>query len=114
MSKKQLNNIAPFPAARAAKEQIYLVRREMELILTVYGRLLRAGRWKDYAIMNRVGYAAFAMMKRSGDVPEFQVIKDPALENKQGMWRIINSHGHILKRGHNLKTLLGYFDRFDK
>lgn len=89
----------------------YLHRKELHLILNVYGRLVADGIWKDYAIDTLKDEAIFSIFKRSTEMPVYRIVKQPSLTHKQGAWRITSMSGQILKRGKDLSTLLKYFDK---
>ena len=95
----------------SAANHVYIIRPELNLILNVYGRMVSGGKWKDYAILNGDSLAVFSIFKNAGETALYQVIKDPSLASKQGMWRITSSNGTILRRGHELKVTLKYFDQ---
>lgn len=86
-------------------------RRELDAILRIYGRMVGEGEWKDYAIDHMKDRAVFSIFKRSGDVPLFRVEKNPKLASKQGAYAVLNAHGMILKRGHELPQVLTVFDK---
>ncbi len=86
-------------------------RRELDLILKVYGRMVGEGEWRDYAIDHRRGRAVFSVFRRTSETPLFRIVKDPALARRQGTWTVISATGLVLKRGHELARVLGLFDR---
>ncbi|MBX5158312.1 MULTISPECIES: DUF2794 domain-containing protein [Rhizobium] len=86
-------------------------RRELDAILWIYGRMVGDGEWRDYAIDHLKDRAVFSVFKRSGEMPLFRVEKNPKLAAKQGAYSVINVHGTILKRGHELNQVLKVFDK---
>ncbi len=80
-------------------------------ILDLYGRMVAAGHWKDYAIDLGRDAAVFAAFRRTAERPEFRVEKRPALRNRQGMWALVNESGAVLKRGHELGPVLAPVER---
>jgi len=86
-------------------------RRELDLILRVYGTMVAAGEWRDYAIDHLRDRAIFSVFRRTSEVPLFQVVKTPALARRQGAFSIIAASGIILKRGHELARVLAVFDK---
>jgi len=46
------------------------------------------------------------LFRRSSEVPLYRIVKDPALARKQGMYSVIAQGGLILKRGHDLASVL--------
>mgnify|MGYP002152031656 CR=1 FL=1 len=90
---------------------VYIVRPELTQILNLYGKMVAAGEWHDYAIDTLKDLAIFSIFKRASDRPLYRIIKEPSLATKQGAWRITGMDGSILKRGKQLEQLLRYFDR---
>lgn len=86
-------------------------RRELDAILWIYGRMVGEGEWKDYAIDHLKDRAVFSIFKRSGEMPLFTIEKNPKLSAKQGAYSVVNTHGMILKRGHELPQVLKVFDK---
>lgn len=91
--------------------QVWFNRPELDLILRVYGRLVAEGECKDYAIGAFGDHAVFCMHKRASEAPSWTVEKRPELARKQGVFAVVNSTGHILKRGHELAQVLRVFDK---
>jgi hypothetical protein len=58
--------------------------------------------------------AVFSVFKRSGDLPLYQIEKNPKLAQKQGAFSIVNTQGRILKRGHDLAQVMKFFDKVQK
>ena len=91
--------------------QIAFNRKELGIILSVYGHMVSNGDWKDYAIDMLRERAVFSIYRRASELPIYQVIKTPALRQKQGEFSVVAHGGLILKRGHDLRTVLKVFDR---
>jgi hypothetical protein len=89
-------------------------RLELNQILRIYGRMVGEGEWRDYAIDFVKDKAVFSVFKRSGDLPLYQIEKNPKLAAKQGAFAIVNTQGKILKRGHDLAQVLKFFDKVQK
>jgi hypothetical protein len=89
-------------------------RRELDQILWVYGRMVGEGEWRDYALDHLRDKAVFSVFKRSGEMPLFRIEKVPKLAAKQGAYAVVNTHGMILKRGHELPQVLKVFDKLLK
>ena len=85
-------------------------RRELDLILRVYGRMVAAGEWRDYAIDHLKDRAVFSVYRRASEVPLYQIHKVPALARRQGAFSVVAASGLILKRGHELARILAFFD----
>jgi len=89
---------------------VFFDRRELDLILRVYGRMVAAGEWRDYAVIGHRDVAEFAVFRRSGDAPAYRIEKRPALQRRQGQWAVIGDGGLVLKRGRDLAQVLRVFD----
>ncbi len=98
-------------ASNTAERQIWFDRRELELILWSYGKLVAEGECRDYAIGAYADHAAFCMYKRASEAPTWIVEKRPDLARKQGAYSVTNASGLVLKRGHDLAQVLKPFDR---
>ena len=96
-------------AARNA--QVTFDRRELSAIMDVYGRKVAAGEWRDYAIDFLRDKAVFSIFRRTSEVPLYRIEKDPALRGRQGAYSVIAATGLILKRGHELHSVLRALDK---
>jgi hypothetical protein len=94
----------------APKPGVFFDRRELDQILRVYGRMVAAGEWRDYAIAGLSEAAVFAIFRHTAETPVYRVEKRPALARRQGAWAIIGQGGQVLRRGHELSQVLRFFD----
>ncbi|GAA0320548.1 DUF2794 domain-containing protein [Sphingomonas oligophenolica] len=106
-----MGTVTPFPFARGRPIQVGFERLELTRILDLYGRMVSAGHWRDYAIEFTRELAVFAAFRRAAERPEFRIEKNPALRNRQGMWALVNEAGIVLKRGHELAPVLAPIER---
>lgn len=105
-----MSNVTPFPA-NGQVEQVGLERLELQRIMDLYGRMVSAGHWRDYAIDLGREAAVFSAFRRAAERPEYRVEKRPSLRNRQGMWALIGENGAVLKRGHELPGILAPVER---
>ncbi len=103
--------IAPFPGPWDRKLQTSFDRAELQRILELYGRMVAAGHWRDYAMSFERDMASFAAFRRAAERPEFRIEKRPQLRAKQGAFALIGEHGAVLKRGHELGPILAPIER---
>lgn len=96
--------------APPAPDRVSFDRRELSAILTVYGRMVAAGEWRDYAIDATREAAVFSIFRRSAEHPIYRVEKRPKLAQRQGAYSVVALDGRILKRGHDLAPVLRVFD----
>lgn len=85
-------------------------RKELALILNVYGRKVGLGEWRDYAMDFLRERAVFSIYARVSERPLFIIEKTPRLRNRQGQYAVTNQQGRILKRGHDLALVLRVLD----
>ena len=105
-----MGTVLPFPGPQST-EQTGFQRSELNRIVDLYGRMVAAGLWKDYAIEFRPDAAVFWAFRRSAERPEYKIEKRPALRHKQGMWALIGEAGQVLRRGHELGPVLAPIER---
>lgn len=105
--------VTPFPANGRDKagHQTVFDRAELTRILDLYGRMVAAGHWRDYAIAMERDVAVFSAYRRATERPEFRIEKRPALSQRQGVWALFGEHGTILRRGHELGPVLAPVER---
>lgn len=106
-----MGTVTPFRAGGTKPLQIGFERVELTRILDLYGRMVAAGHWKDYAIDLGQEAAIFAAFRRASERPEFRIEKHPALRNRQGMWALVGEAGQVVKRGHELGPVLAPIER---
>ncbi len=83
----------------------------MNEILNVYGRLVRVGEARDYAIGMHADRAIFAIFRRAAEQPTWRIEKVPALANRQGAFAVYGAEGQVLRRGRELANVLRVFDK---
>jgi hypothetical protein len=102
-------NVIAFPSNRPV--QVGFDRLELQRILDLYGRMVSAGEWRDYAMDFGNDTASFCAFRRASERPQARIEKRPALRQKQGMWTLFGEAGQILKRGHELAGVLFPLER---
>ncbi len=103
--------ITPFPTGRSRAVQVGFDRQELMRILDLYGRMVAAGKWRDYAIELGKDAAIFSAFRRAAERPEYRIEKRPDMRDRQGMWALIGEGGMVLKRGHDLAPILAPVER---
>lgn len=102
-------SVVSFP--RRSALQVGFGREELTRILDLYGRMVAAGQWRDYAMDFDREAATFAAFRRAAERPQARIEKRPSLRNRQGMWTLFGEHGQVLKRGHELPGVLAPIER---
>jgi len=101
----------PFPQTDRVQDQVSFDRRELGLILRVYGRMVAAGEWRDYAITAMRDLAVFSVFRRTAETPLYRIEKRPKLRNRQGLYAVVGMDGQVLRRGHDLDQVLKVLER---
>jgi len=100
-----------FSASQPPRSEIvFFDRRELDRLLRLYGRMVAAGEWRDYAIDGLSDAAVFSIFRRASEQPLYRIEKRPALARRQGAWAVIGQGGVVLRRGHELEQVLKLFD----
>jgi Protein of unknown function (DUF2794) len=103
---------AALPETRhQAPHRVSFNRHELSEILNVYGRMVAAGEWRDYAIDALREKAVFSVFRRTSEAPLYRIEKNPKLARRQGAYSVVTTTGLILKRGHDLSRVLSAIDR---
>ena len=101
---------APKPT-KSRDPDVFFSRAELDAILSVYGRKVAEGEWRDYAMGGFREVAIFSIFRRTSEMPLYRIEKRPKLARRQGAWAVLGANGQILKRGHELKQVLKVFEK---
>jgi len=101
----------PFPQSQRLPEQVSFDRHELGQILSIYGRMVAAGEWRDYGISALREVAVFSVFRRTAEVPLYRIEKRPKLRARQGQYAVVGADGQVLRRGHDLAQVLRVLDR---
>lgn len=112
-SKTVQSSILPWPTSATVTESARVVfdRKELTTLLGVYGRMVAAGEWRDYAIDFMKDRAVFSVFRRSTEYPLYRIEKNPKLARRQGAYAVIAPAGQVLKRGHELDRVLRILEK---
>ena len=101
----------PNPQVQPATPVVFFSRGELDRLLSLHGRMVSQGIWRDYAIDGLRESAEFSVYRRASEHPLYRIEKRPAMGRRQGAWTVFAQGGLILKRGHELDQVLKVFDR---
>jgi len=111
-AERGLTLVATTPIQKKPREpEVFFNRTELDAILSVYGRKVADGEWRDYAMGGFREVAVFSVFRRASEMPLYRIEKRPKLARKQGAYAVVAATGLILKRGHDLKQVLKIFDK---
>ena len=89
------------PGAAAAFD-----RRELSLILSLYGSMVAQGEWRDYAIDMGHDKSVLSVFRRTSEMPLYRIEKTPRNARRQGQYSVVAPGGESLRRGHDLAQVL--------
>ena len=92
-------------------DPVHFHRTELGPIMSLYGRMVAAGEWRDYGISSLREVAVFSVFRRTAEHALYRIEKRPKLAGKQGMYAVVGMDGRILRRGHDLRTVLRVLER---
>jgi hypothetical protein len=92
-------------------DQVSFDRRELSVILGLYGRMVAMGEWRDYGISTLRDLAVFSVFRRTAENPLYRIEKRPKMRAKQGMYAVVGMDGQILRRGPDLAQVLRVLER---
>jgi hypothetical protein len=103
-------SITPSPK-QPPNEVVHFHRTEIAPIMSIYGRMVAVGEWRDYGISGLKDVAIFSIFRRTAEHPIYRIEKRPKLSQKQGQYSVIGLDGRILKRGSDLRKVLRVLER---
>jgi len=106
-----LNIVSPFPRPWDRRETATFDAQEFHRIIDLYGRMVAAGEWRDYALRFDPDLALFAAYRRHSERADVRIEKRPSLRLKQGAFALVSDQGLVLKRGHELGGVLDPLER---
>ena len=82
------------------------------MILSLYGRMVAAGEWRDYGISCLRDAAVFSVFRRTAEHPLYRIEKRAEIAQSAGA--ILRRRGWMArssKRGHDLRAVLRVLER---
>ncbi len=107
----RMGDVSGFSGVGHTAVQVRFERRELKRILDIYGRMVIAGEWRDYALDFLEDRAVFSVFRRTSEMPLYRIEKRPKFKTRQGQYSVVAAGGQILKRGHELAQVLRVLER---
>ena len=101
----------PLSSSPDPNDRVAFDRTELGPILTLYGRMVAAGEWRDYGMSFLRDVAVFSVFRRAAENPLYRIEKRPRLRLRQGQYSVVSMDGQILKRGNDLRAVLRVLER---
>ncbi len=100
--------IVAFPTTSA---RVSFHRSELSVILSVYGKMVALGEWRDYGISHLTDVAIFSVFRHTAETPLYRIEKRPKFAARQGQYSVIAMDGRILKRGADLRNVIRVLEK---
>ena len=86
--------------------EIFFVKKELQTILNLYGKMVSNGSWKDYGVSIGPKEISFDIYQRASEKPIYRILKNLKPTNYNEKFYIKDKHGNILKKSNNLLSLI--------
>ncbi len=106
-----LDGVRRSPSSHNLSDRMIFTRKEFGEILPIYGRMVAAGQWRDYDISCHRNAAVFSIFRRASETPIYRIEKRVDPRSRKSLYLVIGLDGRIIRRGHELRAVLGVFDQ---
>jgi len=80
--------------------------------MSLYGRMVAAGEWRDYSICCRRHSAVFAVFRQTAETPVYRIEKRAKMRaGGAQVYAVLGADGRVLKRGADLRAVLRILGR---
>jgi hypothetical protein len=88
------------------KKDIFFKKKELQIILNLYAKMVSNGEWKDYGLNIQKKEVSFNVYHRASEFPVYKITKNLAPKNKNEKYLIKNSKNKVIKNSSNLESLI--------
>ena len=86
--------------------EIFFVKKELQTILNLYGKMVSNGTWKDYGVSISPREISFDIYLRASEKPIYKILKNLKPKNYNEKFCIKDKHGNILEKSSDLLNLI--------
>ena len=86
--------------------EIFFIKKELQAILNLYGKMVSNGTWKDYGVSTGPREISFDIYQRSSEKPIYKILKNLKPKNYNEKFCIKDRHGNILEKSNDLLNLI--------
>ena len=86
--------------------EIFFVKKELQTILNLYGKMVSNGTWKDYGVSIGQKEISFDIYQRASEKPIYKILKNLKPKNYNEKFCIKDRHGNILEKSSDLLNLI--------
>tara|TARA_B100000029_G_scaffold489989_1_gene548446 strand:+ start:343 stop:684 length:342 start_codon:yes stop_codon:yes gene_type:complete len=88
------------------KKDIFFNKKELQLILNLYARMVSSGEWKDYGLNISKKEISFNVYRRTSEFPAYKITKNLKPKNRSEKYLIKDSTNKIINNSEDLKNLI--------
>jgi hypothetical protein len=86
--------------------EIFFIKKELQTILNLYGKMVSNGTWKDYGVSIGPREISFDIYQRASEKPIYKILKNLKPKNRDEKFYIKDKHGYVLEKSNNLLNLI--------
>ena len=84
-------------------KEIFFIKKELQTILNLYGKMVSNGTWKDYGMSIGSKEISFDVYQRSSEKPVYRILKT---QNIKERFYIQDKNGSVIEKSSNLLNLI--------
>jgi len=88
------------------EKEIFFVKKELQTILNLYGKMVSNGAWKDYGMSIGPREISFDIYQRASEKPIFRILKSLKPKNYNEQFYIEDKHENIIEKSNSLFRLI--------
>jgi Protein of unknown function (DUF2794). len=88
------------------KKKSFLLKKELQTILNLYGQMVANGSWKDYGVSIGPKEISFDVYQRASERPILRILKNLKPKSYNEKFYIKDRNGFILEKSSNLLSLI--------
>tara|TARA_B100000767_G_C19640575_1_gene482368 strand:+ start:648 stop:995 length:348 start_codon:yes stop_codon:yes gene_type:complete len=87
-------------------KEIFFIKKELQTILNLYGKMVSNGTWKDYGVSIGPKEISFDIYLRASEKPVYRILKNLKPKNYNEKFFIKDKNGNVLEKSSNLFNLI--------
>ena len=95
----------------SALTQTFFNKTELNQILSIYGKKVSEGKWKDYAIDHLESSAIFSFFRNTFESASLKIIKHKRISKSKLKYHLVTSSGSDIKRSNELDLIINYLNK---
>jgi len=96
-----VNNVS-----KDSDKEFFFVKKELQTILNLYGKMVSNGTWKDYGLSAGPREISFDIYQRASEKPIYKILKNLKPKNYNEKFCIKDKHGNVLEKSYDLFNLI--------